>query len=189
MDRAKEGNMEITDSRTWKGILLLEEMLRLIKDYTHEEKELFEEQASDACQIIHQHLLDQAAIPDNQIIYDYLDSHGKTVKKRLDRQAKDLEEVASGKMLGMVALGNIRIDISHSDGLKQLLVCGGPFTDEINDTAKMAGFALKLTSGSAYEDPEESSWYDVGDGFTFLKHVAAAIGHPTLEWSGSPPKM
>lgn len=181
--------MEITDSRTRKGIILLQEMLRLIKDYTPEEKEVFEEQAIDVCQKIHQHLLEQATILDNQIICDYSDAHGKTVKERLNRQTKDLEEVSSSKMLGMIALGNIRIDVSHSDGLKQLLVCGGPFKGEINDTAKMVGFALKLTSGSAYEDIEESSWYSVGDGFTFLKHVATAMGHPTLEWSGRPPTI
>jgi len=193
--------MDDTISCKCKGILLLQEMVRLIwasslgiegpyKDGNEEigdEKEQ-EEKAKDLCLRLHQHLMEQATIPGNQIIDGYLDSRDRTVRERLDRQAKDLETVLSGKMLGMVALGNFRVDISHNDGIKQLLVCGGPFADDIDDIAKMVGFALKLTSSSAYDDPEESLWYSAKDAWVFLKHVASAQSYHDLEWSpGSRP--
>lgn len=179
--------MSVTNSYTRKGLVLLLELLLLIRDSDRDD-ETVNEVANDTCKRLHQHLNSQATKPDNQTLYNYLDSRGHTVKERLGRQEKDLKAVASAEMLGMKAVGNFRIDISHSDGMKQLLVGGGPFTDEINDAAKIAGFALKLTSGSAYEDPEESQSYGVRDAFVFLEHAINALGWTRLEWSGSPPK-
>lgn len=181
--------MDAINPGTYKGISLLQEMVRLIWDTHLDDIEVVEVKAKKLYPRLHKHLMEQATIPGNQNLCEYMDSHGRTVKERLDSQAKDLVTITSGEILAMVALGNIRVDISHNDGMKQLLVCGGPFTDEINEAAKLAGFALKLTSGSAGK--ELSTGIGADDAYRFLESVGDvldALSWHKLEWTGNPPK-
>jgi hypothetical protein len=179
--------MEAGGIPSHQGILLLKELLEITIGFVHETRPKvdFEGKAHDLCRRLHQHLLVQASIPGNKALCDYLDVDGRTVNERLERQRIDLEKIVSGDEHSIMALDRIRAAINHSDGMKQLLVGGGPFTNEISDTAKIAGFALKLLSASAYANPD---LHDEREGIMLLGHVAEAIRKHKLEWVGSPPE-
>lgn len=163
-----------------KGLCLLQEMMGIIWEFVTSPRSdslALEAEAMDICRELHRHLSAEAAKLGNETVCNYRDRDGKTVKQRLATQAQQVEEVTSGKKSSLLVLERIRADISHSDGMKQLLVGGGPFANEICDLAKLAGFALKILSGEAYGKQVQ---YD-DDALPFIKHINQALAQHKLE--------
>jgi len=123
---------------TCTGLNLLRELFNTYILYDSGKPYKYE--AQTVLNALHDHIDRQANKPGNEPLY-------KKVEYILQVEKDGIKAVSKGKEspMGDSGLDRLRDDIHKYDDMKQLLVCGGPYTsDGLEDTAKVVKIVMDI---------------------------------------------